>query len=245
LTDPNFLHQGEQVHLGYGIHSTRLTNPALDIDELQPVDLVRLSHLHEDHFDRVVVRKLNKTLPIVTTRKAAEVLATEGFTATYPLYTWQTLTVTKGESVLRIIAAPAQHGPGFLANLLPPVNGSILEFQTATGQMLLRMYITGDTIPFDRLKEIPQRYPDIDLALFHLGGTRVFGIYLTLNGKQGVEVLKLINPETTIPIHCNDYTVFKSPLSDFIKEVEKAGLNDRVRYLRIGETYSFEAPNMK
>jgi L-ascorbate metabolism protein UlaG (beta-lactamase superfamily) len=240
LTDPNFLHKGEQVHLGYGLHSTRLTNPAIDIDALPEVNLVLLSHMHEDHFDRLVMQKLNKTLPVVTTQQAAEVLTQNGFTATYPLATWHTLTITKGEIVLRITAVPAKHAPGFLSNLLPPVNGSMLDFQTVTGQMLLRMYITGDTIPFDRLKEIPQRYPDIDLALFHLGGTRVFGVYLTMTGKQGAELLKLINPETTIPIHCNDYTVFKSPLSDFIMEVEKAGLSERVQYLSIGESYTFE-----
>src|SRR6185312_4344495 len=61
LTDPNFLHHGEQVHLGYGAHATRKTNPALELEELPPIDLIVLSHMHEDHFDRVVARKLDKT----------------------------------------------------------------------------------------------------------------------------------------------------------------------------------------
>jgi len=30
LTDPNFLHAGEHVHLGYGLSSKRTTNPAID-----------------------------------------------------------------------------------------------------------------------------------------------------------------------------------------------------------------------
>jgi len=54
LTDPNFLHQGERVHLGYGLHSTRRTEPALQLEELPPYDFVLLSHLYEDHFDREV-----------------------------------------------------------------------------------------------------------------------------------------------------------------------------------------------
>jgi hypothetical protein len=29
------------------------------------------------------------------------------------------------------------------------------------------MYMTGDTLVIDALKEIPRRYPDIDLALLH------------------------------------------------------------------------------
>ena len=52
LTDPNFLHAGDHVHLGYGLTAKRLTNPAIELHELAEIDLVLLSHLHEDHFDR-------------------------------------------------------------------------------------------------------------------------------------------------------------------------------------------------
>lgn len=74
LTDPNFLHRHEQVRLGYGLRSKRLTEPALDIADLPALDLVVLSHYHEDHFDRVAERELDKTLPIVTTRHASKAL---------------------------------------------------------------------------------------------------------------------------------------------------------------------------
>ena len=124
LTDPNFLHRHEQVHLGYGLRATRLTDPALDIAELPPVDLVVLSHMHEDHFDRVAAEKLDPTLPIVTTRHAAKDLKRKGFRATYPLKTWQTQTVVKGDFRLRITAMPGTHGPGIMAALLPSVMGN-------------------------------------------------------------------------------------------------------------------------
>ncbi|HEX8091651.1 MAG TPA: MBL fold metallo-hydrolase, partial [Blastocatellia bacterium] len=67
LTDPNFLHSGDHVHLGYGLTSKRLTDPAMDIHELPPLDLCVLSHLHGDHFDRIAEEKLDKSLPIITT----------------------------------------------------------------------------------------------------------------------------------------------------------------------------------
>jgi L-ascorbate metabolism protein UlaG (beta-lactamase superfamily) len=176
----------------------------------------------------------------VTTRHAAAVLKAKGFSETYPLKVWETLTITKGEVTLRITAMPGKHAPGLLLPLFPPVMGSMLEFQTSTGKRTLRLYITGDTLIFDLLKEIPQRYPEIDLALLHLGGTRVFGILLTMDGAQGVEALRIISPETAIPIHFNDYTVFKSPLEDFKKAVSAAGLENKVRYLKHGDTYTFE-----
>jgi len=94
----------------------------------------------------------------------------------------------------------------------------------------------------DRRREIPRRYPDIDLALLHLGGTRVFGVLLTMDGAQGAEAIRIVNPRLSIPIHYNDYTVFKSPLIDFQNAAAAAGLSDRVRYLSHGDTYAFEIP---
>ena len=79
-------------------------------------------------------------------------------------------------------------------------------------------------------------------ALLHLGGTRVLGILVTMDAEQGVEALRIIDPRTAVPIHYNDYGVFKSPLEDFKKAVAEAGLEDRVRYLAHGETYEFEVP---
>lgn len=34
LTDPNFLHRGQLAHLGYGLVSRRLTEPAVDVADL-------------------------------------------------------------------------------------------------------------------------------------------------------------------------------------------------------------------
>ncbi|KAK3064364.1 hypothetical protein LTR53_018519, partial [Teratosphaeriaceae sp. CCFEE 6253] len=42
LTDPNFLHAGDHVHLGPGVTGTRQTNPAIDLHELPRIDAVLL-----------------------------------------------------------------------------------------------------------------------------------------------------------------------------------------------------------
>ena len=89
LTDPNFIHMHEKVDLGYGLSATRQTNPALEIDELPPVDFVLLSHFHGDHFDQVAEREIEKSLPIVTTPEAAEALRQRGFVAPQGLTTWE------------------------------------------------------------------------------------------------------------------------------------------------------------
>ena len=242
LTDPNFLHAGDHVHLGYGLTSERLTNPAIDIENLPPLDLCVLSHYHGDHFDRIAEEKLDKDLPIITTNHAREELEAKDFRKAIGLDTWEAVDFAKGAARLRISSMPGQHGPGIVDFALPPVMGSILDFETLHAERLLRIYISGDTLVMNELKEIPQRFPDIDLGLFHLGGTEIMGVMLTMNDEQGVEAIKIIRPEKAIPIHYNDYDVFKSPLEDFKRAAEEAGLSEKIIYLSHGETYNFEVP---
>jgi L-ascorbate metabolism protein UlaG (beta-lactamase superfamily) len=241
LTDPNFLHAGDHVHLGYGLTSERLTEPALDIEELPPIDFCVLSHYHGDHFDRIAEEKLPRDLPIITTGHAAAELKDKDFTRAVALETWDWATVKKGGRKVNVTSMPGQHGPGIVDFALPPVMGSMLDFEDENGRRALRLYISGDTLLIDELKEIPKRFPEIDIGLFHLGGTRVLGIMVTMDAEQGVSAVKTINPETAIPIHYNDYDVFKSPLEDFKTEAEKAGLAKKIVYLSHGDTYNFQA----
>jgi len=47
-------------------------------------------------------------------------------------------------------------------------------------------------------------------------------------------------PDKAIPIHCNDYDVFKSPLEDFKAAAEEAGLTEKMIYLAHGDAYDFQ-----
>lgn len=242
LTDPNFLHAGDHVHLGYGLTSERLTEPAIDIDELPAIDFCVLSHYHGDHFDQIVEEKLRKDLPIITTEHAAEQLKEKGFMRAIALETWDSALMEKGDMTVNVTSLPGQHGPGIVDFALPPVMGSILDFENAQHEKVLRLYISGDTLLINELEEIPKRFPEIDIGLFHLGGTRILGILVTMDDEQGVKAVKLINPKVAIPIHYNDYDVFKSPLEDFKQAAENAGLIDKIVYLAHGEIYNFEVP---
>jgi L-ascorbate metabolism protein UlaG (beta-lactamase superfamily) len=251
LTDPNFLHKGDHVHLGYGLKSRRLTEPALRLEELPPIDFVLLSHYHGDHFDQLVEEKLDRRTPIVTTPDAARRLADRGFTATYPLDTWESMTFTKGTATLKVTSVPARHGPPVVAATLPETMGSLLELGTRSGvgadgsaaRPAYRLYVSGDTLVYDDLHEIPRHYPDIDLALLHLGGTRVLGILVTMDAEQGVEAMRIIDAALSVPIHYDDYDVFESPLADFQQAVRAAGLEGRAKYLARGDTYTFSVPS--
>jgi L-ascorbate metabolism protein UlaG (beta-lactamase superfamily) len=235
LTDPNFLHAGQRAYLGYGLVSKRLRDPALQVDQLPPLDAVLLSHLHGDHWDRVAERGLDREVPVVTTVAAARTLARRGF-RTEGLATWEPHELVRGDDRLRVTAVPGRHGRGALARLLPPVMGSLIDVERA-GQRRLRLYVSGDTLLVHELREIGQRFPDIDVAVVHLGGTRLLKLMLvTMDGREGAELVRLIDPAAVVPVHIDDYTVFTSPLSDFTSELVHHGLADRLRVVERGSS---------
>ncbi|HEY3996780.1 MAG TPA: MBL fold metallo-hydrolase, partial [Mycobacterium sp.] len=238
LTDPAFLHKGEHVYLGHGIWARREVEPACQIADLPPIDLVVLSHYHGDHFDDVAAQELDKNLPIVSTADAVDKLGALGFKRGHPLDTWESLEVRKGDAALRITAMPAKHATEEAVNeLLMPVNGHLLEF-SRNGESLYRLYITGDTMLVDGLEEIPRRHPDIDLGLIHTGGTTFLVTVVTMTGEQGVRAVEITKPRTAIPIHYNDFSVFLSGLDDFKKAAQASTTKTEFVYLAHGETYT-------
>ena len=234
LTDPNFVHRGQEVSIGYGLRTRRLTDPAIEIDQLPPLDAVVLSHLHGDHFDQVAEARLPRDVPIVTTRQAAAGLGARGFRDPRGLRTWGYQEFRRGDARLRITAVPGRHGPVPVYALLPRVMGSIVEAWVGS-ERVARIWISGDTLVHDRLHLIPGRFPDIDLGLVHLGGTRLAGILLTMDADQGVEALRIVRPRCAVPIHHGDYPIFRSPLAHFLATSAAAGLGDRVRTVERGE----------
>ncbi|KUH82686.1 MULTISPECIES: MBL fold metallo-hydrolase [unclassified Mycobacterium] len=241
LTDPNFLHQGQHAYLGYGLLSKRCKGPALDIDQLPALDGVVLSHMHGDHWDRVSQRRLDHALPIVTTPHAATRLAHRGFGRAVALDTWQRHAFVKGTTSVTVTSLPGRHAPTPIDRLLPPVMGSMVEF--SDGAARRRLYISGDTLLVDELRDIPVRFESIDLGVLHLGGTRLpfgrhlpFGLTVTMDGRQGADVVELVDLPKVIPVHFDDYGVFASPLSDFLDEMKRRGLGERIIELERGSS---------
>ncbi|WP_299953156.1 MBL fold metallo-hydrolase [uncultured Modestobacter sp.] len=240
LTDPNFLHRGQWAHLGYGLRSRRLTDPALVPAQLPALDAVLLSHMHGDHWDRVATKALPKETPVVTTPEAAGCLAKRGFTATADLRAWQTHELTRGTDTLRVTSVPGVHGPGPLARLLPQVMGSVLELVRG-GQVTWRGYVSGDTLFRPVLGEVLQRCGPLDAMVPHLGGTKVAGITVTMDARQGADLVELLTPPVTVPVHYDDYGLFKDPLGNFVAEVAARRAPGEIRTVGRGQTVSLRA----
>jgi L-ascorbate metabolism protein UlaG (beta-lactamase superfamily) len=241
LTDPNFLRRGQRAYLGKGLWSRRLTEPSMLPGELPVLDAVVLSHLHGDHFDRVSRADLPRSQPVLTTVHASRRLARWGFDA-HGLETWSTETLDHGHESLTIEALPAVHARGPMAALLPPVMGSLLEHRVGD-EVRRRVYLSGDTLTGEHVGDIAARHPGIDTAVVHLGGTRVLFHTVTMDGLQGVDFLGRVRPREAIPVHHDDYRIFRAPVSDFLRRAATAALPTVVRPVKAGETLELVAPN--
>jgi L-ascorbate metabolism protein UlaG (beta-lactamase superfamily) len=236
LTDPNYLHRGQRAYLGRGLWSKRRTEPVFPVGERPTPDIIDLSHLHGDHFDRVARRELAGSTPVLTTPSAARTLRRRGFPAAHGMHTWEMLEVARGDARLRVTATPGRHTLGAGQCLrLPPTMGTVLEFSEHPAARAFTIYVTGDTLMFDELREVRDRFPSLDLMLIHLGGTRILGMLVTMDGKQGADLTELIGAHTTVPIHYDDYGVFRSPLADFEREMRERNPSGMVRYLARGD----------
>jgi len=238
LTDPNFLHRGQRAYLGKGLWSRRLTEPAMQPEDLPALDAVVLSHLHGDHFDRLARRRLAREQPVLTTPAAARKLTQWGFEAT-GLETWRRETLTRGDESLAVEALPGIHARGLMGALLPPVMGSLVEHRVAD-EVRRRVYLSGDTLTGEHISEIARRHPDIDVAVVHLGGTRVLFHTVTMDAAQGVDFLRRVDPALAVPVHHDDYRVFRSPIADFERSAADAGLARMVRRVERGRTVSLD-----
>lgn len=238
LTDPNFLHRGQRAYLGKGLWSRRLTQPSMQPADLPPLDAIVLSHLHGDHFDRVARAGLAREQPVFTTPRAARRLRDWDFDAR-GLETWQDEVMVRGDEALTVEALPAIHARGVMGALLPPVMGTLLTHRIGGGPSR-RVYLSGDTLTGDHLDEIVGRHPEVDVAVVHLGGTRVLLHTVTMDDLQGVDFVRRVRPRVAVPVHYDDYRVFRSPLSDFEERAAQAGIAGLVRTVPRGGTITLD-----
>lgn len=183
-------------------------NPTVDLpvspDEIiADIDVVIVSHMHEDHFDDAAADILDKTIPIITPRNSApisprDVMITSshkqrlhdyGFANVREINEDGTESITFGDVTLTQVWA--RHGKGHVGELMGGVNGII--FAAAN---MPTIYWAGDTIlDAGQMNPILAQYkPDIVIA--HTGGPIVEALspeVLLMNSEQGLEFIKMAN----------------------------------------------------
>lgn len=234
LTDPTFDAPGRRYNFGWGTSSRKLAGPALGPDELGEIDAVLLSHdHHEDNLDAAGRAFLPRVGTIVTTKPGAKRLGTASARGLAP---WETTRLeADGKLPLEITATPCRHGPP----LSKPIVGDVIGFAISwEGQPHGALWISGDTVLYDGVKQVAERLK-VGTAVLHLGGVRfpVTGpLRYTLNANEAVELSQLIQPRTIVPIHYEGWSHFREGRA-VVEEAfaTQPALAAKIRWLEIGE----------
>ncbi len=107
------------------------------------------------------------------------------------------------------------------------------------------IYLSGDTAYFDRFEEIGRMHK-IDLAVFNLGAyePRWFMRKSHINPEETVRAFRELGADKLLVVHwgtfrLGDEPVYQ-PILDIRKEMDKAGMRDRLVELRHGQTLYLE-----
>jgi L-ascorbate metabolism protein UlaG (beta-lactamase superfamily) len=158
------------------------------------VDLVVVSHLHNDHLHLPSLRRLGRSTPVVVPRGAGRWLSGKGFTAVEELAAGQSLT----HGGLTVTATEARHsahrwGPRLTHGPHAPAVGHLLRGDGVT------VYAAGDTDLFPGLTDLGA--DGVDVALLPVWG---WGPDLGpghLDPARAAEAVRMLRPRVVVPVH--------------------------------------------
>ncbi|CAN7671491.1 MBL fold metallo-hydrolase [Rhizobium sp. LjRoot98] len=172
----------------------RSPNPMVELPAgieniLDGVELVIVSHLHDDHFDSVAMQRVPKHLSLFCQPGDEATIREAGFTNVTPLTgsaTWEGLTLTRREG---------SHGLGPVVELMGSVMGFSLE---AAGEPSI--YWAGDTVLYPPVAAvIGDTKPDIIIT--HSCGARWDGDLIVMDALETVAVCEAAPDAIVIATH--------------------------------------------
>lgn len=186
----------------------------LDLEDLEKVDHVLISHNHYDHLDKQTVLSLHKLYPHIKWWVPLGVkkwFTSIGITSVEELGWWESLQIhcpNNSSHTLQFTAVPAQHfsGRGFKDTGKTLWAGWVVESFTLDSTK--RLYFVGDTgyNPID-FKSIGLRWPHMDLSLIPIGSyvPRKFMSPVHIDPWQAVKIHQEVNSKQSIGMHWNTF----------------------------------------
>jgi L-ascorbate metabolism protein UlaG (beta-lactamase superfamily) len=225
LIDPTFDPPGS-----YPIGTRSLTKtigPAVAAAEIEPLDIVLLSHdQHPDNLDHAGRELLLRTPNVFSTPTASERIGAP----VVGLEPWQSVDV----GALRITAVPARHGPEGCEPLTGPVTGFVLH-----GVGVPSVYVSGDNAALEHVAAVAAQFPHVEVALLFAGSARTAlldGAPLTLGSAEAAEAARLLPRATVVPLHFEGWAHFSQGRDTLAGAFEEAGVGDRLRLPEPGAT---------
>jgi L-ascorbate metabolism protein UlaG (beta-lactamase superfamily) len=230
LTDPVFTPSVGQV-------SKRLVEPGMDPDDLPPIDVTVISHMHFDHLS---LGSLDVIEP-----KVKQLLVPKGGIVYVPNYRFETDEVARWHSWqkgdLKVTSVPVKHvGFRYGADMdwmTESFTGWVFEYHGMT------VYFGGDTA-YDaaNFAETRARFPHIDVALLPIApiNPRGFMRHTHVDPREAVQAFLDLGAKIMIPIHFDTFVNSGDEPGEardlLVRTMQERGLTDeQVRILKIGE----------
>lgn len=207
-------------------HHKRITD--FPKTEITQIDLLILSHVHEDHFDQKAQKMIGKNIPAVVSVADAEKVKTMGFNKVNPM-PWDTKTVFKaGSGTITITAVPAEHSANVsISNILGKGNGYWFEFKQGDWQKTI--YWTGDTFPTQTVMSALKALGEPDIFIPHLGKVGTSGPLgqISMSADDVTSMAEQLNPKKILPIHHSSLALYLEPIWKLTKTLNgrKFGLD--------------------
>ena len=224
LTDPTFDPAGSEFRAAaYVLRKTQ--GPAIAPDSLGRIDAVLLSHdQHFDNLDASGRELLSRVGRVLTTETGAGRLGPPA----QGLAPWQSVEISAPDQrKLRVTATQARHGPAHMDR--GPVIGFVLTYSDAPDDSV---YVSGDTVWFEDLREISRRF-SIRVAILFMGAARVAAVgpwHLTFTAAEGVEAARAFEDAMIAPLHFEGWEHFSESRDQIQAAFREAGLESRLRW---------------
>ena len=222
MADPNEmfdLKKGPNVKT----HSRLTKLPKFDLKEL---DLLLLSHAHEDHFDQAAQEKLNRSLPVLLPAQDHKKVQDYGFNNLFSLNPGDVRTYPAGKGTLTITAVPADHSEN--EKLLPLLGhglGYFIKFKQGNWQRTV--YWSGDSMPTKRVMNFVKPLGPVDIFIPNMGRVGTTGPLgqISLGAKEATLMANALGAEKILPIHHSTYNLYLEPISELAKQAEQNQLS--------------------
>ncbi|HEU0120337.1 MAG TPA: MBL fold metallo-hydrolase [Bryobacteraceae bacterium] len=229
ITDPVFSQRAGIDLFLFTIGVKRLVNPALDLKQLPPIDLILVSHAHMDHLDIPSLRALeNKGTRVVTAPETSDLFRAQRYGSLQELRWNESAQV--GEA--RVTGLEVNHwGARMRTDTHRGYNGYLV--QVGSRQVLF----AGDTADTQAFAQLPGNAKP-DVAIFPIGAYNPW-IHAHCTPEQAWRMANEARAEAVLPVHHQTFTLSREPLFEPIERFHAAAgtADGRIGWQDIGATF--------
>ncbi len=210
-----------------------LQNAEAELDALTRVDLICLTHGHNDHVGEAVEIAKKTRAKLVATYDLATAMGTA---LDYPEelipielhpHFGGEIALLDGEGTARFV--PALHGSMIMPHeKSPPVYGGMSSGIVLAINEGPTIYHTGDTDLFSDMALVPREHP-IDYMLVCIGG------HFTMGPSRAADAIEFVKPRVVIPIHFGTFPLLKGTPEMLQQEMTRRGSRAKLRVMKPGD----------